>query len=45
MKRLLFFEYTMDMGGAEKVMADFLKVLKPHYEIDLALLKKRVHNI
>ena len=31
----------MDMGGAEKVLADFLKVLKPHYEIDLALLKKQ----
>lgn len=39
MKKLLFFGYTMDMGGAEKVLADFLKVLKPHYEIDLALLK------
>lgn len=39
MKKLLFFGYTMDMGGAEKVLADFLKVLKPHYEIDLALIK------
>lgn len=40
-KKLLFFGYTMDMGGAEKVMVDFLKVLQPHYEIDLALLQAK----
>ena len=40
-KKLLFFGYTMDMGGAEKVMVDFLKVLLPHYEIDLALLQAK----
>lgn len=39
MKKLLIFGYTMDMGGAEKVLTDFLKVLKPKYDIDLALLK------
>ncbi len=40
-KKLLFFGYTLDMGGAEKVMIDFLNVLKDHYEIDIALLKKQ----
>ena len=40
-KKLLFFGYTMDMGGAEKVMADFLKVLQPHYDITLALLQAK----
>ena len=29
------------MGGAEKVLTDFLKVLNPHYDIDLALLKAK----
>lgn len=38
-KRLLIFGYTLDMGGAEKVLTDFLKVLKPRYDIDLALLR------
>ena len=40
-KKLLFFGYTLDMGGAEKVMTDFFKVLAPHYEIDLALLQAK----
>ncbi len=39
MKKLLFFAYTLNMGGAEKVLTDFLRVLQPHYEIDLALLQ------
>ena len=39
MKKLLFFGYTLDMGGAEKVMVDFINILKPHYDIDLALIK------
>ncbi len=39
MKKLLIFGYTLDMGGAEKVLTDFLKVLKSRYEIDIALLK------
>ena len=40
-KKLLFFGYTLDMGGAEKVMVDFLKVLQPHYDITLALLQAK----
>ena len=40
-KKLLFFAYTMDIGGAEKVLVDFLKVLHSHYEIDLALLQSK----
>lgn len=40
-KKLLFFGYTLDMGGAEKVMIDFLKVLQPHYDITLALLQAK----
>lgn len=40
-KKLLFFGYTLDMGGAEKVMIDFLNVLNEKYDIDLALLKKQ----
>ena len=41
MKKLLFFGYTLEMGGAEKVLIDFLKVLKPDYEIDLVLLQAK----
>lgn len=41
MKKLLFFGYTLDMGGAEKVMVDFINVLKDHYEIDVALLQAK----
>ena len=40
-KKLLFFGYTLDMGGAEKVMIDFIKALQLNYEIDLALLKAK----
>ncbi len=40
-KKLLFFGYTLDMGGAEKVMIDILKLLDPHYEIDLVLLQAK----
>ena len=40
-KKLLFFGYTLDMGGAEKVMTDFFKVLAPHYDITLALLQAK----
>ncbi|MBE7017547.1 MAG: glycosyltransferase [Ruminococcaceae bacterium] len=40
-KKLLFFAYTLDIGGAEKVLVDFLKVLQPHYDIDLALLQAK----
>lgn len=38
-KKLLFFGYTLDMGGAEKVLIDYLNVLSKSYDIDLALLK------
>lgn len=41
MKKLLFFGYTLEVGGAEKVLVDFLKVLKNKYEIDLVLLQKK----
>ena len=33
MKRLLCIMNCMDMGGAEKVMADFMKILQPLFEI------------
>ncbi|MBR6650288.1 MAG: glycosyltransferase [Clostridia bacterium] len=38
-KKLLFFGYTLDVGGAEKVMVDLVNVLKKDYDIDIALLK------
>lgn len=40
-KKLLFFGYTLDMGGAEKVMIDFLKILHTQYDIDVALLQAK----
>lgn len=40
-KKLLFFGYTLDMGGAEKVMIDFLNLLKNQYDIDLVLLQAK----
>ena len=39
MKKLLFFGYTLEVGGAEKVLVDFLNVLSKDYEIDLVLLR------
>lgn len=42
MKRLIFFGYTLQMGGAEKVLIDFIKILKEKgYDIDLVLLQKK----
>ena len=38
-KKLLFFAYTLEMGGAEKVMLDFISVLQERYDVDIALLK------
>lgn len=38
MKKLLVFGYTMQMGGAEKVLSDTLNYLKNYCEIDLYLL-------
>jgi len=41
MKRIVIFAYTLDMGGAEKVLIDYLNVLKNQYKIDLVLIKKQ----
>jgi len=41
MKKLLFFGYTLEIGGAEKVLVDFLNVLKDEYEMDLVLLQAK----
>ena len=41
MKKLLVFGYTMEMGGAEKALADTLNYLKDRCEIDLYLLEKK----
>lgn len=40
MKKLLIFGYTLEVGGAEKVLIDYLNILRDKYEIDLVLLKK-----
>lgn len=41
MKKIVIFAYTLDMGGAEKVLVDYLNVLKNQYKIDLVLIKKQ----
>lgn len=42
MKKIIIFGYTLDVGGAEKVLVDYINILKDRgYEIDLALLQKR----
>lgn len=41
MKKILLFGYTLDIGGAEKVLVDIVNILNDKYEIDLALLKKQ----
>lgn len=41
MKNLLVFGYTMEMGGAEKALADTLNYLNEKCEIDLYLLEKK----
>ena len=38
-KRLVFFGYTMDMGGAERALINVLNVLIKYFEIDLFLIK------
>lgn len=40
MKKILFFAYTLDMGGAEKSLLDTINFLSDKYEIHLYLLKK-----
>ncbi len=39
MKKIIFFGYTLEVGGAEKVLCDYINVLKDKYEIDLCLLR------
>lgn len=39
MKKILVFGYTMNMGGAEKVLVDTLSYLKDYCKIDLYLLE------
>lgn len=41
MKKLLFFGYTLEVGGAEKVLVDYINELNNKYEIDLVLLQKK----
>ncbi len=41
MKKILFFGYTLEVGGAEKVLVDYINLLKDKYEIDLVLLQKK----
>ena len=41
MKKLIFFGYTLEVGGAEKVLTDYLKLLNNKYEITLCLLQKK----
>lgn len=40
-KKLLFFGYTLEVGGAEKVLVDYINELNNKYEIDLVLLQKK----
>ena len=39
MKKIIFFAYTLEVGGAEKVLCDYINVLNGKYEIDLCLLQ------
>ena len=41
MKKLIFFGYTLDMGGAEKVLVNYINQLSKNYEIDLVLLQNK----
>ena len=40
-KKILFFGYTMDMGGAEKSLLDTVNFLSDKYDISLYLLDKK----
>ena len=40
-KRLLFFGYNMEMGGAERALVNVINVLVKYYSIDLVLIQKR----
>ena len=39
MKKIIFFGYTLEVGGAEKVLCDYINILKDKYKIDLCLLQ------
>lgn len=41
MEKIIIFGYTLEIGGAEKVLIDILKQLSNHYEIDLILYRKK----
>ncbi len=41
MKKIIFFAYTLEVGGAEKVLVDYIKTLNEKYEIDLVLIQKK----
>lgn len=39
MKKIIFFAYTLQVGGAEKVLCDYINILNDKYKIDLCLLQ------
>ncbi len=39
MKKILFFGYNMEMGGAERALINVINAIKSDYEIDLILIK------
>ena len=42
MKKIIFFGYTLDVGGAEKVLVDYINKLNNNkYEIALVLIQKK----
>lgn len=41
MKKIMFFGYTLEVGGAEKVLVDYINKLQDKYEITLVLLQKK----
>lgn len=41
MKKIMFFGYTLEVGGAEKVLVDYINELQDKYEITLVLLQKK----
>lgn len=41
MKKIVFFGYTLEVGGAEKVLVDYINELKDKYDITLVLLQKK----
>lgn len=39
MKKIIFFAYTLEVGGAEKVLCDYINILKDKYKIDLCVIQ------